>query len=168
MRNTLTFLLASVICHTAHAATINVQPIRVCDDDGNNCAQVNTYTDYTNKIYAQSGDMVNFLPIKQFNSTKHLTIENSAERFELYVCGVELANAFSELTDVAIQRERFRIEMDEKERLYSERYPVDEDFIEALGKGLPPSGGIALGVDRLVMLATGAEDIEQVLWTPIH
>ncbi len=87
-----------------------------------------------------------------------------AERFELYVCGIELANAFSELTDAQEQRARYHSEMDEKERLYGERYPLDEEFIQALEHGLPPSGGIALGVDRLIMLATGASDIDQVLW----
>jgi lysyl-tRNA synthetase class 2 len=90
-----------------------------------------------------------------------------AERFELYVCGVELANAFSELTDAAEQRKRYDIEMDEKERIYGERYPLDEEFIEALERGLPPSGGIALGIDRLVMLATGADDINDVNWCDI-
>lgn len=88
-----------------------------------------------------------------------------AERFELYVCGVELANAFGELTDAKEQRERFIEEMDIKEKLYGERYPIDEEFLEALEYGLPESGGIALGIDRLVMLASGADDIEQVLWT---
>jgi lysyl-tRNA synthetase class 2 len=88
-----------------------------------------------------------------------------AERFELYVCGLELANAFTELTDAAEQRRRYHIEMDIKERLYGERYPLDEDFIAALEYGMPASGGIALGVDRLVMLATGAKTIDDVLWT---
>lgn len=87
-----------------------------------------------------------------------------AERFELYVCGIELANAFSELTDAEEQRRRYHIEMDIKERLYGERYPLDEEFIEALAYGLPESGGIALGMDRLVMLATGAGRIEEILW----
>lgn len=87
-----------------------------------------------------------------------------AERFELYVCGIELANAFSELTDAKEQHKRFIAEMDEKQRLYGERYPIDNDFIAALEHGLPESGGIALGIDRLVMLATGAEDIKDVLW----
>lgn len=87
-----------------------------------------------------------------------------AERFELYVCGIELANAFSELTDAGEQRRRYHLEMDIKERLYGERYPLDEDFIAALEYGLPESGGIALGVDRLIMLATGASNIEEILW----
>jgi elongation factor P--(R)-beta-lysine ligase len=89
-----------------------------------------------------------------------------AERFELYVCGVEIANAFGELTDPAEQRRRFETEMAEKQRVHGERYPVDEDFLSALGS-MPPASGIALGFDRLVMLATGAQRIEQVLWTPV-
>jgi lysyl-tRNA synthetase class 2 len=88
-----------------------------------------------------------------------------AERFELFACGVELANCFGELTDPAEQRRRFGLEMDEKARIYGERYPVDEDFLTALAL-MPPASGAALGFDRLVMLATGAERIDQVLWTP--
>jgi lysyl-tRNA synthetase class 2 len=89
-----------------------------------------------------------------------------AERFELYVCGVELANAFGELTDPVEQRTRFETAMADKQRIHGERYPVDEDFIEALGQ-MPQASGIALGFDRLVMLATGAEHIDQVIWTPV-
>jgi len=89
-----------------------------------------------------------------------------AERFELYACGVELANAFAELTDVAEQRKRFGHAMDEKERIHGERYPVDEDFLDALAV-MPDASGIALGFDRLVMLAAGAERIDQVIWTPV-
>jgi lysyl-tRNA synthetase class 2 len=89
-----------------------------------------------------------------------------AERFELYACGVELANAFGELTDVAEQRARFDAAMAEKQRIHGERYPVDEDFLAALMQ-MPPASGIALGFDRLVMLATGAQTIEQVIWTPL-
>jgi lysyl-tRNA synthetase class 2 len=89
-----------------------------------------------------------------------------AERFEVYVCGLELANAFGELTDPVAQRERFEADMEKKQRLYGEKYPIDEDFLAALAF-MPESSGIALGVDRLVMLATGAESIEQVLWVPV-
>ncbi|MCE8472791.1 EF-P lysine aminoacylase GenX, partial [Rhodovulum sulfidophilum] len=78
-----------------------------------------------------------------------------AERFELYACGVELANGFGELTDPVEQRRRFEAEMDEKERLYGERYPLDEEFLAALAF-MPPASGIALGFDRLAMLATAA------------
>jgi lysyl-tRNA synthetase class 2 len=89
-----------------------------------------------------------------------------AERFELYACGVELANAFGELTDAAEQRRRFEDEMVEKMRVYGESYPVDEDFLAALSQ-MPEASGIALGFDRLVMLATGASRIDQVLWAPV-
>ena len=88
-----------------------------------------------------------------------------AERFELYACGVELANGFGELTDAEEQRRRFEFWMSEKQRLYGERYPIDEDFLAALAH-MPPASGCAMGFDRLVMLATGAERIDQVLWTP--
>ena len=87
-----------------------------------------------------------------------------AERFEVYVCGMELANAFSELTDPQEQQRRFEAEMARKQALYGAAWPVDDDFIAALEYGMPESGGVALGVDRLVMLATGAEDIRDVVW----
>jgi lysyl-tRNA synthetase class 2 len=89
-----------------------------------------------------------------------------AERFELYACGVELANAFSELTDPVEQRRRLEAEMDEKARVYGERYPLDEEFLAVLGD-MPPACGAALGFDRLAMLALGAERIDQVLWVPV-
>lgn len=89
-----------------------------------------------------------------------------AERFELYACGVELANAFGELTNPAEQRTRFEAEMAEKRRVYGESYPLDEDFLAALSL-MPEASGIALGFDRLVMLATGVARIEQVLWAPV-
>ena len=88
-----------------------------------------------------------------------------AERFELYCCGVELANGFGELTDPVIQRANLEAQMALKETIYGERYPIDEDFLAALGH-MPPASGCALGFDRLVMLAAGATHIEQVLWTP--
>ncbi len=90
-----------------------------------------------------------------------------AERFELYVAGVELANGFSELTDAAEQEKRFLADAALKRRLYGTGVPVDRDFLDALAFGMPESAGIALGVDRLAMLAAGAEDIESVLWAPV-
>jgi lysyl-tRNA synthetase class 2 len=89
-----------------------------------------------------------------------------AERFELYACGVELANAFGELTDPTEQRRRFEMEMAEKLRIYGESYPLDEDFLTALSL-MPQASGAALGFDRLVMLASGATRIEQVMWAPV-
>jgi lysyl-tRNA synthetase class 2 len=89
-----------------------------------------------------------------------------ADRFELYVCGVEVANGFAELTDPIEQRRRFEAQIEEKARIYDERYPIDQDFLAALSV-MPAASGVALGFDRLVMLATGAERIEQVLWTPV-
>jgi lysyl-tRNA synthetase class 2 len=89
-----------------------------------------------------------------------------AERFELYACGVELANGCGELIDPAEQRIRLDEQMAEKERIYGERHPIDEDFLSALA-AMPEVSGVALGFDRLVMLATGANTIEQVLWTPM-
>jgi elongation factor P--(R)-beta-lysine ligase len=88
-----------------------------------------------------------------------------AERFEIYACGVELANGFGELTDQDEQRRRFAAAMDEKQRRYGERYPIDEDFMDAVSH-MPDASGVALGFDRLVMLASGAIRIDQVVWTP--
>jgi lysyl-tRNA synthetase class 2 len=88
-----------------------------------------------------------------------------AERFEVYACAVELANGFGELTDAAEQRRRFGLAMEEKERRYGERYPLDEEFLAAVGQ-MPEASGVALGFDRLVMLASGALRIDQVVWTP--
>jgi lysyl-tRNA synthetase class 2 len=88
-----------------------------------------------------------------------------AERFEVYACGVELANGFGELTDANEQRRRFGVAMDEKERRYGERYPLDEDFLQAVAQ-MPEACGVALGFDRLAMLASGASRIDQVIWTP--
>ena len=89
-----------------------------------------------------------------------------AERFELYACGVELANGFGELTDPAEQRRRFDAAMDSMQAIYGLRHPIDEDFMAALAI-MPDASGVALGFDRLVMLATGAPRIDDVLWTPM-
>jgi lysyl-tRNA synthetase class 2 len=88
-----------------------------------------------------------------------------ADRFEVYACGIELANGFRELTDASEQRRRFEADMEEKHVLYGERYPIDEEFLKALAL-MPPASGAALGFDRLVMLATAAPSIHHVIWTP--
>jgi lysyl-tRNA synthetase class 2 len=90
-----------------------------------------------------------------------------AERFELYAAGVELANGFGELTDASEQRRRFEADMALKQKLYGECYPIDETFLAAL-QHMPQASGVALGLDRLVMLATGATHIDQVIWTPFR
>ncbi len=90
-----------------------------------------------------------------------------AERFELFVCGMELANAFVELTDADEQRARFEVDRARRTELYGDPgWPLDEDFLAALAHGMPPSAGIALGFDRLAMIASGASRIDQVLWLP--
>lgn len=88
-----------------------------------------------------------------------------AERFEMYACGIELANGFGELTDPTEQRKRFESDMLLKLELYGETYPIDEDFLAAL-HDMPDASGVALGFERLVMLASGARRISDVLWTP--
>ena len=97
---------------------------------------------------------------------KHPGDGRVAERFEVYACGVELANGFGELTNPDEQRRRFGLEMDEKARVYGERYPLDEDFLAALAL-MPAASGIAMGFDRVVMLATGAPRIDDVIWAPV-
>ena len=91
---------------------------------------------------------------------------NIAERFELYICGVEVANAFTELTDPETQLSRFKKDMQTKKDLYGISYPIDNEFIEALNY-IPSATGIAMGIDRLIILSTGAKDITEVLWTTI-
>jgi lysyl-tRNA synthetase class 2 len=90
-----------------------------------------------------------------------------ADRFELYACGVELANAFDELTDAVEQRRRFEADMDLREEIYGDRLPIDEGFLAALAHGMPQTAGIALGLDRVIMLLAGAQKLEDVLWAPV-
>jgi lysyl-tRNA synthetase class 2 len=87
-----------------------------------------------------------------------------ALRFELFVCGIELANAFEELTDAEEQRARFEVDRARRHALYGEDWDLDEDFLAALAHGMPRASGIALGFDRLAMIAAGAATIDQVLW----
>jgi elongation factor P--(R)-beta-lysine ligase len=89
-----------------------------------------------------------------------------AERFELYCCGVELANAFHELRDPNEQRRRFASSMREQRRIFGFSHPIDDDFLTALAY-MPDASGAALGFDRLVMLAAGAERVESIQWTPV-
>nr|WP_235034882.1 EF-P lysine aminoacylase EpmA [Roseomonas sp. 18066] len=88
----------------------------------------------------------------------------AALRFELFVAGIELANAFDELTDAPEQAARFAHDVAERHRLYGEGWPVDQDFLDALAHGMPPTAGIALGFDRLAMLAAGAATVAETLW----
>ena len=85
-----------------------------------------------------------------------------AERWELYIDGIELANAYSELTDPVEQRRRFEECADQRKALGKEVYPIDEGFLQALAR-MPPSGGVALGVDRLLMLAAGENSLDAMI-----
>jgi len=161
-------LLATLDDREAIAAAAKRQGIRVASDD--------TWADVFSRILVERiepnlgigrATILDGYPVSEAALARPTAHDpRVAERFELYVCAVEIANAFGELTDPAEQRRRFESEMAEKQRVHGERYPVDEDFLEALGQ-MPPASGIALGFDRLVMLATGAQRIEQVLWTPV-
>lgn len=159
---------ATAVDRPALAAYARAQGIRVADDD--------TWSDVFSRVLAERIEphlgerqptMLMQYPANEAALARRLSTDpRVAERFEAYVCGVELANGFGELTDAAEQRRRFEAEMDEKARVYGQRYPIDEDFLAALSV-MPPASGCALGFDRLVMLATGATHIDQVLWTPV-
>jgi len=89
-----------------------------------------------------------------------------AERFEVFVAGVELGNCFSELTDAKLQRKRFESDLLERRRLGKTNFPIDEELIEALKSGMPTVSGIAVGVDRLVMLAADVPNVADTLFFP--
>ena len=160
-------------CHGARTDTDALraqalaQGIRLADDD--------LWSDIVSRILVEKVEphlgharplILDRYPAAEAALARPASDPREAERFELYACGVELANGFGELTDPAEQRRRFLLEMDEKARVYGERYPLDEDFLAALGH-MPPASGCALGFDRLVMLATGAPRIDEVIWTPV-
>jgi lysyl-tRNA synthetase class 2 len=151
----------------ALARAVRAQGIRVSEDDrwGDIFSRV-----LVEKIEPKLGigraTILDQYPSGQAALARPASDPRVAERFELYACGVELANGFGELTDPAEQRRRLEHEMAEKQRIYGERYPLDEDFLAALAT-MPQASGVALGLDRLVMLATGASRIDQVLWNPL-
>ena len=150
------------------ALRAQVQGVRVADDD--------TWSDILSRVLVARVEphlghgRVTFLdryPAAEAALARRVPDDaRVAERFEVYACGVELANGFGELTNAAEQRRRFGLEMDEKQRVYGERYPLDEDFLAALAH-MPAASGIAMGFDRVVMLATGAPRIDDVMWVPV-
>jgi elongation factor P--(R)-beta-lysine ligase len=144
-----------------------VKLVRITDDDTWSDIFSKVLVEYVEPKLGQGRLTVLFeYPVPEAALARATTADpRVAERFEVYACGVELANGFGELTDAAEQRRRFTSAMDEKQRRYGERYPLDEDFLNAVA-AMPEASGVALGFDRLVMLASGAARIDQVVWTP--
>ena len=107
------------------------------------------------------GHPIEISPLARKSSDPRFT-----ERFELFICGGEYANAFTELNDPIDQYERFVNQMKERELGNDEANEMDIDFIEALEYGMPPAGGMGMGIDRLVMMLTNSENIREVIWFP--
>ena len=105
-------------------------------------------------------------PISQASLSKPAKDPRFAERFEVFLGGIELGNCFSELTDAKEQKKRFEAEKKDRQRMNKTEYPIDEDLIEALKEGIPAVSGIAVGVDRLVMLAADTSSIEETMFFP--
>ena len=148
---------------------------RAAQEIGVTCASDDTWSDIFSRILTShiepnlgigSPTILHSYPMPEAAWADSNDDPKFADRFELYCCCIELANGARELTDAAEQRERFEEAMDEKERIYGERYPIDEELMAAFVH-IPPSSGVALGFDRLVMLATGAQRITDVMWGPL-
>ncbi len=105
-------------------------------------------------------------PISQASLSKPAKDPRFAERFEVFLGGIELGNCFSELTDAKEQKKRFETDKKDRERMNKTKYPIDEDLIEALKEGIPAVSGIAVGVDRLVMLVADVSSIKETLFFP--
>jgi lysyl-tRNA synthetase, class II len=97
---------------------------------------------------------------------RHRRIDGLVERWEAFVGGIEIANAFTELNDPDEQRRRFEVQREETARGDEETQPYDEAYVEALEQGMPPTGGAGLGIDRLVMILTGARSLREVVLFP--
>jgi elongation factor P--(R)-beta-lysine ligase len=151
----------------AHLAAAAKQKVRITDDDTWSDIFSKVLVEYIEPNLGQGRLTVLFeYPVPEAALARVKASDpRVAERFEIYACGVELANGFGELTDAPEQRRRFTQAMDEKQHRYGERYPLDEDFLDAVAR-MPAASGVALGFDRLVMLASGALKIDQVVWTP--
>ncbi|MGA3291606.1 MAG: EF-P lysine aminoacylase EpmA [Candidatus Microgenomates bacterium] len=137
--------------------------LKVSDDD--------FYKIYFNEIEPKLKEMkkpyfIYDYPLSQASLSKPVKDLRFAERFEVFLAGVELGNCFSELTDAAEQKKRFEADLAERKRMGKTIYPIDEDLIEALASGLPKVSGIAVGVDRLIMLAQDATSISDTLFFP--
>lgn len=151
------------------AAAIAAKGLHVADDDGWDDLFHRVMLEYVEPHLGMDQPVILYDYPKRLAALAQVKQSDPryAERFEVYIAGVELANGFGELTDAKEQRRRFISEMDAKQSIYGERYPVDEHLIAALEQGLPACSGIALGIDRLVMLITGAAHINDVLWHPV-
>lgn len=120
------------------------------------------------KLGISQPTILNYYPVAESALARPTAMDpRFAERFEVYCCGVELANGFGELQNPEQQRKNFQKNIVLKKERYEETYPIDEEFLEAL-RYMPEASGCALGFDRLVMLAAGATHINQVLWTPFR
>ena len=105
-------------------------------------------------------------PVSQASLSRRAKDPRFAERFEVFLAGVELGNCFSELINAKEQKKRFEADLDERKRQGKTCYPIDEDLIEALKSGLPTVAGIAVGVDRLIMLAADVPSVSETMFFP--